>query len=179
MPDFEITIFGDETHVNYNRILLSMVLAGEKSADEIILNDIEWYRANNIHTRLGVQISGIDRAARTVVDDQDGRRRHYDKLILAMGSSAFIPPIPGVDKENVHVFRTLDDTQALLGKGAQRAEDRGHRRRFAGARSGARAAGARLRCHGDSPDGFADGAPAGRHRRRISEAPHREAWASA
>ena len=43
-PDFEITIFGDETHVNYNRIMLSMVLAGEKSSDEIVLNDIDWYR---------------------------------------------------------------------------------------------------------------------------------------
>ena len=51
--DFEITIFGDETHVNYNRILLSLVLAGEKSADDIVLNDIEWYRSNSINARLG------------------------------------------------------------------------------------------------------------------------------
>jgi nitrite reductase (NADH) large subunit len=114
-PDFEITIFGDETHVNYNRILLSLVLAGEKSADEIVLNDIEWYRSNNIRTRLGVKISQIDRQARTVIDDEF-EATPYDKLILATGSSAFIPPIPGVDKANVHVFRTLDDTQALLAK---------------------------------------------------------------
>jgi nitrite reductase (NADH) large subunit len=114
-PDFEITIFGDETHVNYNRILLSMVLAGEKSADEIVLNDIEWYRSNNIRARLGVRISQIDRQARTVLDEE-GESTPYDKLILATGSSAFIPPIPGVDKANVHVFRTLDDTQALLAK---------------------------------------------------------------
>jgi len=114
-PDFEITIFGDETHVNYNRIMLSLVLAGEKSADEIVLNDVEWYRSNNIRARLGVKISGIDRAARTVIDEE-GLAAPYDKLILATGSSAFIPPIPGVDKENVHVFRTLDDTHALLAK---------------------------------------------------------------
>ncbi len=114
-PDFEITIFGDETHVNYNRILLSLVLAGEKSADEIVLNDVEWYRSHNIRTRLGLKISQIDRQARTVIDEE-GRETPYDKLILATGSSAFIPPIPGVDKENVHVFRTLDDTQALLAK---------------------------------------------------------------
>ena len=75
-PDFEITIFGDETHVNYNRILLSMVLAGEKSADEIVLNDIEWYRSNNIHTRLGVRISQIDRAE----PHCDRRRRPGDAL---------------------------------------------------------------------------------------------------
>jgi len=114
-PDFEITIFGDETHVNYNRILLSMVLAGEKSADEIVLNDIEWYRSNEIRTRLGVRISEIDRATRKVIDEE-GQATPYDKLILAMGSSAFVPPIPGVEKENVHVFRTLDDTRSLLAK---------------------------------------------------------------
>ncbi|HEX4278761.1 MAG TPA: nitrite reductase large subunit NirB [Bryobacteraceae bacterium] len=114
-PEFQITIFGDETHVNYNRILLSLVLAGEKSADEIVLNDVEWYRSNNIRARLGAKISHIDRATRTVVDET-GEATPYDKLILATGSSAFIPPIPGVDKENVHVFRTLDDTHALLAK---------------------------------------------------------------
>src|SRR5665213_2088688 len=114
-PDFEITIFGDETHVNYNRIMLSLVLAGEKSADEIVLNDIEWYRSNDIRARFCVKISRIDRAAHLVVDEE-GISTPYDKLILATGSSAFIPPIPGVDKENVHVFRTLDDTRALMAK---------------------------------------------------------------
>ncbi|HZL56582.1 MAG TPA: nitrite reductase large subunit NirB [Bryobacteraceae bacterium] len=114
-PDFEITIFGDETHVNYNRIMLSLVLAGEKSADEIVLNDIEWYRSNDIRARLGVKISRIDREARLAIDEE-GQATPYDKMILATGSSAFIPPIPGVDKENVHVFRTLDDTRALMAK---------------------------------------------------------------
>ena len=113
--DFDITIFGDETHVNYNRILLSLVLAGEKSADEIVLNDIDWYQQNQICTRLGVKIAGIDRE-RKVVIDQSGGVTQYDRLILATGSSAFIPPIPGVDKKNVHVFRTLDDTRELLEK---------------------------------------------------------------
>src|SRR5258708_25748391 len=110
--DFEITIFGGETHVNYNRILLSLVLAGEKSADEIVLNDFDWYQKNEICTRLGVRIKGIDRARKVVVD-QDGGVTEYDKLILATGSSAFIPPIPRAEKNNVHVFRTLDDTRAL------------------------------------------------------------------
>src|ERR1022692_1737477 len=60
--DFEITIFGEETHVNYNRILLSMVLAGEKSADDIVLNDIEWYRSNNIRARLGIEAASSFRS---------------------------------------------------------------------------------------------------------------------
>lgn len=113
--DFEITIFGEETHVNYNRILLSSVLAGEKSFDEIVLNDVDWYQSNHIQARLGRKITGIDSAAR-VVTDSDGVQTPFDKLILATGSSAFIPPLEGVDKENVHVFRTLDDTRALIEK---------------------------------------------------------------
>src|SRR6476646_111666 len=86
--EFDITIFGDETHVNYNRILLSLVLAGEKSADEIVLNDLDWYQSNRIRTRLGLKISGIDRAGKVVIDE-DGGVTGYDKLILATGSSAF------------------------------------------------------------------------------------------
>lgn len=111
--DFEITILGDETDVNYNRILLSSVLAGEKSPDEIIINDRNWYRRHRICARLGVRVTGIDREAHTVLSDGGGVTG-YDKLILATGSRAFIPPIPGVDKRNVHVFRTLNDTRVLM-----------------------------------------------------------------
>jgi len=113
--DFEVTIFGDETHVNYNRILLSSVLAGEKSAEEIVLNDIDWYRTNGIQPRLGIRIADIN-ADRREVTGADGSITTFDQLILATGSTAFVPSIPGVDKQNVHVFRTLDDTRALLDK---------------------------------------------------------------
>jgi nitrite reductase (NADH) large subunit len=113
--DFEITIFGEETHVNYNRIMLSLVLAGEKTADEIVLNDLNWYQSNGIRACLGVRITRIDREQRLVIGE-NGAATEYDKLILATGSSAFLPPIPGVEKKNVHVFRTLDDTRALLEK---------------------------------------------------------------
>lgn len=95
---FEITIFGDETHVNDNRIMLSSVLAGEKSADDIVLNDISWYRSNNIRARLGVRIVEVDTAKRVVIDSE-GVATRFDKLIFATGSSAFIPKILGVDKE--------------------------------------------------------------------------------
>lgn len=113
--DFDITIFGDETHANYNRILLSMVLAGEKTAEDIVLNDIDWYQNNGVRARLGVRIEHIDRAKRVAID-ADGGVTPFDRLILATGSSAFMPPIPGVDKKNVHVFRTLDDARDLVGK---------------------------------------------------------------
>src|SRR4029079_7002617 len=84
-------------------------------AEEIVLNDVDWYSSNGIRARLGIRIEDIDAAGRVVID-ADGCHTPYDKLILATGSSAFIPPIEGVDKKNIHVFRTLDDTRALLEK---------------------------------------------------------------
>jgi len=112
-PKFEITIFGDETHVNYNRILLSSVLAGEKSLDDITLNGLEWYTQNGIQLKLGVRITDVDPVMKIVTGD-DGCVTSFDKLLIATGSSAFIPPIEGVGKNNVFVFRNLDDTRALL-----------------------------------------------------------------
>ena len=112
-PTFDITIFGDETHVNYNRILLSSVLAGERSADEITLNTLEWYVRNNIQLRLGVRVVDVNSEDKTVTGD-DGSVTPYDALLIATGSSAFKPPIEGLDKENVFAFRTLDDTRELL-----------------------------------------------------------------
>src|SRR5438552_7925400 len=112
-PKFEVTIFGDETHVNYNRILLSSVLAGEKSLDDITLNELEWYQQNGIRLKLGVRITDVDPEAKTVTGD-DGSITSFDKLLIATGSSALIPPIEGVQKNNVFVFRNLDDTRALL-----------------------------------------------------------------
>src|SRR5215471_18177120 len=112
-PRFAITIFGDETHVNYNRILLSSVLAGERSDDEITLNTTEWYRRNEIDLRLGVRIVDVDAGKKTVTGD-DGVVTAYDTLLLATGSSAFMPPIDGLHREHVFTFRTLDDTRDLL-----------------------------------------------------------------
>ncbi len=112
-PKFDITIFGDETHVNYNRILLSSVLAGEKAADEIVINGLDWYQDNNIDLRLGVRIVDIDATAKTVTGD-DGSVTKFDKLLLATGSMPLIPSIEDVKKDGVFVFRTLDDTRSLL-----------------------------------------------------------------
>ena len=116
-PQFEITVFGDETHVNYNRILLSSVLAGERTADEITLNPLEWYLRNDIQLQLGVRVVDVNADEKTVTGD-DGSVTPYDTLLLATGSSAFKPPIAGLDKQNVFAFRTLDDTRDLLERAA-------------------------------------------------------------
>ena len=110
---FEITVFGDETHVNYNRILLSSVLAREKEMDDITLNGLDWYQQNSIGLQLGVRIVDIDAEGMTVAGD-DGSITPYDKLLIATGSSAFIPKIPGVNKKNVFTFRSLNDTKSLI-----------------------------------------------------------------
>ena len=110
---FDITVFGDETHVNYNRVLLSSVLAGEKGEDDVVINSSEWYRQHDIDLRVGVRIVDVDPVAKTVTGD-DGSVTPYDRLMLATGSSAWMPPIDGLDKDGVFVFRTLDDTRGLL-----------------------------------------------------------------
>lgn len=120
-PKFQITIFGDEMHVNYNRILLSSVLAGEKSVDDIVLNSSEWYEKNDIDLRLGVRIVDVNATAKTVTGD-DGSVTPFDKLLLATGSMPLIPSIEDVMKDGVFVFRNLDDTRQLLeraGKGVK------------------------------------------------------------
>jgi nitrite reductase (NADH) large subunit len=112
-PAFEITILGEETHVNYNRILLSSVLAGEKPADDITLNPLEWYWNNKINLRVGARVVDVD-ADLKVVMTEDGTATSFDTLLLATGSSALMPPIEGIEKDGVFAFRTLDDTRALL-----------------------------------------------------------------
>jgi nitrite reductase (NADH) large subunit len=112
---FEITVFGDESYVNYNRVQLSSVLAGEKAGDAITLNPREWYEANQIQLHLGVRITDVDAAAKTVTA-RDGTIAPYDTLLLATGSRAWLPPIEGLDKDGVFQFRTLDDTRALLAR---------------------------------------------------------------
>jgi nitrite reductase (NADH) large subunit len=109
---FDITIFGDEPHANYDRTLLSSVLAGERDIDSITLNDIEWYQEYGIRTRLGIRVEEIDRLNRAV-RSSDGDWTSYDKLILATGSRPEIPPIEGLDKAGVFVFGTLDDTRKI------------------------------------------------------------------
>jgi nitrite reductase (NADH) large subunit len=112
-PRFDITIFGDETHANYNRILLSSVLAGERASDDITINPLEWYQRNGIELRVGSHVTDVDPISKTVTAG-DGTVTPFDVLLLATGSSAWMPPIAGLELPGVHAFRTLDDTRALL-----------------------------------------------------------------
>jgi nitrite reductase (NADH) large subunit len=114
-PGFDITVFGDETHVNYNRVLLSSVLAGEKDDEDIVLHPLDWYERHSIHLRLGVRIVDVDMTTQTVIGD-DASVTPFDKLLLATGSAARWPPIAGLDKDGVFAFRTLDDSRALIAR---------------------------------------------------------------
>ncbi|MGV8842358.1 MAG: nitrite reductase large subunit NirB [Pseudomonas sp.] len=113
-PDlYEISVFGAEPHPNYNRILLSPVLAGEQVFEDIILNDLNWYADNGIKLLLGRKVVKIDRKARVVVAD-DGSEAEYDRLLIATGSNPFILPIPGKDLQGVIGYRDIADTQMMM-----------------------------------------------------------------
>ena len=113
-PDlYDITIFGAEPYPNYNRILLSPVLAGEQTINDIILNDQDWYQSNNINLYLGKKIVKIDRKERVVIAD-DGTTEQYDRLLLATGSLPFILPIPGNDLPGVISYRDIKDTNEMI-----------------------------------------------------------------
>jgi nitrite reductase (NADH) large subunit len=113
-PDkYRITIFGAEPRVNYNRIMLSPLLAGEKSFEDIVINGQEWYADNGIALVAGDPVVAIDRAGQTVTG-RSGRVEHYDRLILATGSDPFIIPVPGKDLPGVITFRDMDDVGKML-----------------------------------------------------------------
>ena len=113
-PDqYDITIFGAEPHPNYNRILLSPVLAGEMTVQEIVLNDLSWYESNNIRLHTGKKVVKIDRVRRQVIAD-DGTTEPYDRLLLATGSTPFMLPIPGNDLPGVIGYRDIKDTDEMI-----------------------------------------------------------------
>ncbi len=118
-PDtYDITIFGAEPHPNYNRILLSPVLAGEQTVDEIVLNDWSWYRDNGITLHAGKKVTQVDRTRR-IVRAEDGTEAAYDRLLLATGSNPFMLPVPGKDLAGVIAYRDIADTQAMVDAAAK------------------------------------------------------------
>ncbi|MDZ7921344.1 nitrite reductase large subunit NirB [Rhodoferax sp.] len=113
-PDlYDITVFGAEPHPNYNRILLSPVLAGEQTLDEIVLNSFEWYAENHITLHAGKKVVEVDRVKR-IVKASDGTEAEYDRLLICTGSNPFILPIPGKDLEGVIAYRDIADTNAMI-----------------------------------------------------------------
>ncbi len=110
---YDITVFGAEPHANYNRVLLSPVLAGEQTFDEIVLNDLNWYQDHNIKLLLNRKVVEIDRIKRRVIAE-DGTEAEYDRLLIATGSTPFILPIPGNTLQGVIGYRDIADTQAMI-----------------------------------------------------------------
>ncbi|WP_336957960.1 nitrite reductase large subunit NirB [Sphingobium aquiterrae] len=110
---FKVTIFGAEPHVNYNRIMLSPVLAGEKTFDEIVINDRSWYADHGIELIVSDPVVAIDRDARTVTA-RSGRTTGYDRLLIATGSDPFIIPVPGHDLPGVISFRDMHDVDTMV-----------------------------------------------------------------
>ena len=110
---YDITVFGAEPHTNYNRILLSPLLAGDKSTAEIILNTPEWYSERHIALHCGDPVVSIDRRRKVVRSDK-GVETPYDRLLIATGSTPIVLPIPGKDLPGVVTFRDLADVDAML-----------------------------------------------------------------
>ncbi|MEL6481454.1 MAG: nitrite reductase large subunit NirB [Pseudomonadota bacterium] len=114
---YDVTLFGAEPRGNYNRIMLSPVLSGEKTFEEIITHDATWYAEHGVTCRFGEAITGIDRARKVVVSAAG--ETPYDKLVIATGSMPFIIPVPGHDLSGVVTYRDLDDTNAMIDAAAE------------------------------------------------------------
>ncbi len=113
-PDlYDITVFGAEPYPNYNRIMLSLVLAGEQGIQDIILNDQDWYRQHGITLHLNKKVVRIDRSRKTV-HAEDGTVAGYDRLLLATGSNPVMLPVAGNDLEGVIGYRDIQDTDAMI-----------------------------------------------------------------
>jgi len=108
--EFKVVVFGEEPRRAYDRVHLSEFYDG-KTADDLSMSSATWYEENNIDLHVSEMITEIDRENKTVANHR-GDKYSYDYLILATGSSAFVPPIPGVEKEGVFVYRTIEDLEA-------------------------------------------------------------------
>jgi nitrite reductase (NADH) large subunit len=113
--DFEVTVFGEEPWPAYDRVHLSAYFSGS-SAEDLMMAPREWYSKHHIDLRTNELIVKIDRDQKKVIS-HTGNEVFYDKLILATGSGAFVPPVLGVEKKGVFVYRTLEDLDAIIGYG--------------------------------------------------------------
>ena len=114
-PDgWDVTLFNAEPRGNYDRIMLSPVLAGDKAYADIVIHDAAWYEARGVTCRFGERVAEVDRGARTVTAP-DGTVLAYDKLLIATGSDPFMIPLPGADLDGVIAYRDLEDTERMMG----------------------------------------------------------------
>ncbi|MEP3670987.1 MAG: FAD-dependent oxidoreductase, partial [Roseibium sp.] len=109
---YDVTIFNAEPRVNYNRLMLSPVLSGEKTYEDIITHDDSWYADHGVTLHKSARVSEVDREAKTVTSE-NGITAAYDKLVIATGSNPFIIPLPGKDLEGVLTYRDLDDVEKM------------------------------------------------------------------
>lgn len=122
VPDFyDITVFGAEPYGNYNRIMLSPVLAGEKTINDIIINDDAWYADNDITLHKGKTVTRIDRMKKTI-STSDGLTVPYDRVILATGSNPVVIPFPGADLPGVITFRDIHDVDVMIDSAAAKSK---------------------------------------------------------
>ncbi|MGH1578607.1 nitrite reductase large subunit NirB [Planktotalea sp.] len=115
--DFDVTLFNAEPRGNYDRIMLSPVLSGDKTYEDIVIHTSDWYEENGVTCRFGEKIVSVDRAAKTVIAE-NGDVLSYDKLLFGTGSNPFIIPLPGHDLEGVIAYRDLEDTERMMSLGA-------------------------------------------------------------
>ena len=108
---FTIVVFGEEIRPAYDRVHLSEFFSG-KSAEDLSLAPAEWYTSNNIKLHLGDPVKNIDRNNK-IIYSHSGITESYDYLVMATGSSAFVPSIPGVEKEGVFIYRTIEDLELM------------------------------------------------------------------
>ncbi|MEO0342331.1 MAG: nitrite reductase large subunit NirB [Pseudomonadota bacterium] len=112
---WEITLFNAEPRGTYNRIMLSPVLSGEKTYEEIVTHDDDFYTAHKVNCRFGEKVVSVDRKAKTVTGENGTVA--YDKLVIATGSNPFMIPLPGHDLDGVIAYRDLEDTELMMGLG--------------------------------------------------------------
>jgi nitrite reductase (NADH) large subunit len=157
---YDITVIGSEPHPNYNRIMLSPVLAGEQTINDIILNSLEWYEENDITLVTGDAASEISRVKKSVITES-GKEYPYDRLLIATGSNPFIIPIPGADKEGVLGFRDISDVSTMVqaAKAYKKAVVIGGGLLGLEAANGLMKQGAGYGCHRRASARFTDGAP--------------------
>lgn len=113
--DYEVTLFNAEPRGNYNRLMLSPVLSGEKTYEQIVTHDDDWYATHGVTCRFGEKVIEIDRDRKVVVGEKG--EVAYDKLVIATGSNPFMIPLPGHDLKGVIPYRDLEDTEKMMALG--------------------------------------------------------------